>query len=137
MEIVDVLHRLCRALDARDKAAIRDCLHHNTGRETTDSFAHQFCEDAIRVLNSLEMTLHLVSNIEIEIEGDRASVLSCFTSHSKTRSGGEILLPDCGPNEAVILAGRYDDGFIRHMNRWGLISRKTTIIATYRTRCPV
>ena len=119
--INDCLTRYCRALDWMDKDLLRSCF-------TDDSFIDYgfYAGDAkgfIPAVMEVEQdghSWHLISNVAIEIKGDKAEV----ESYGLT-SGGEIV--DGCIQDVNAYCGRYHDEFKKTPRGWK-ISRRLYIL---------
>ena len=61
-------------------------------------------------------TYHVMTNEQIEVDGDRASSLTKWTYY----------VPDEGGNPNAIYLGHYDDEFIREDGEWKFLKRETS-----------
>jgi len=82
-EITEVLARYCRAIDRLDEELLRS-VYWPDGYDDHMSFAGpvaDFIPEAIKSCASMfKSTVHLISNILIEVEGDVARSETCFVS---------------------------------------------------------
>jgi hypothetical protein len=110
--INDCLTRYCRALDWMDEDLLRSC----------------FIEDgyidygfyAVMAVEKDGHSWHLISNVAIEINGDKAEV----ESYGLT-SGGEVI--DGGIQDVNVYCGRYHDEFQKTSEGWK-VSRRLYIL---------
>ena len=124
-EIQEVLARYGRALDLRDLALLRSCFHGDSKHE--HGFvgnSADFCEFAMLFLKQMKCTHHLIGNISITVNGDKADVEAYFCAYHRTPSHGEMAIPDSRPDEDVFIAGRYIDKFERRGGRWLIAARQ-------------
>jgi hypothetical protein len=73
--IRDVLHRYCRGVDRCDLELLKSCYWPDSYDDHGRFFAgngHAFCEAIVPVLQTIERTVHALSNILIDFDGDRA-----------------------------------------------------------------
>ena len=119
--IRDVLHRYCRGADRRDATLMRsayhsDALDHHGG---FDGRALDFIELLIGTnASDAEPSQHLLGNIMIELDGDRAWVESVFTCrYGRTPTAGDRR------SRHVVLGGRYWDRFERRDGDWRIAER--------------
>lgn len=122
--IVDVTLAYTYALDAKDWDALDDVF-------TVDATAYLTEEldgrDAIkgrvrRALESLDLSQHMVANHDVRVEGDSASC-RCYLQAQHVREAAP------GPPNFIV-AGRYDDRFVRTVDGWRIARRELTIMWT-------
>lgn len=118
-EIMDVLHRYCRAVDRGDVEELRAVYHpgatehHGGFTGVSEDFAEYIVEkmDAAVLLGQ-----HHITNAIIELDGDTARVESYFLAiQPYTDAEGENLLGFIG--------GRYLDHFAERDGRWAIAAR--------------
>ena len=116
-EITAVIYRLARGLDRRDKELLASCFH----PDATDDHglfvgtAPDFCDWVIEQLGNYERTQHLIANINIVVDGDKASTEAYFFAHHVVPGDTKL---------DVIAAGRYLDHFERRGGEWKIKHRK-------------
>jgi hypothetical protein len=121
--ITEVLHRYCHALDRNDRA-MADSVWHSTGtadyrsgdREdgTSSAFrgsAKDFLDWVFASHAGFEGTSHQVTNILIELDGDRASSCAYVTAALWT------------PDVVTIIRARYLDTWARRDQKWAIEER--------------
>lgn len=114
--IRDCLHRYCRGIDRADEDALRsaywpdakDC--HGAYRGSAAGFIDQ----ALARLRAGGRGVHQVSNVLIELHGDRAAVESSFLA---LQSGVAV------PGRETFLCGRYLDRFEKRAGEWRIADR--------------
>ena len=118
-EITDLIHRYCRSVDRLDVPLGRSIWHEDAiadygeavyrgdGRGVIDHICAQH-------LHALHHS-HQVSNILIELDGDRAGSESYVTASLRIRRGDKL--------EQITVWGRYVDRWSRRNGRWGLDER--------------
>lgn len=117
-KITAIIYRLARGLDRRDKTLLASCFHH----DATDDHgifkgtASDFCEWVIEQLGNYERTQHFISNVNININGDKAGTEAYFLAHH--------IVPGGDGKKDVIAAGRYLDKFEKRKGAWRIIHRK-------------
>ena len=118
-EITEVLFRYCRGCDRADEEALRSCFHPDSvhfhgGFEGRSA---DFIDFAMTIVRPLKSSTHMVTNVMIEVNGDRA-VSEChfLAHHRRARSDGP-------GEEDMFLKGRYLDRFERRAGAWRIISR--------------
>lgn len=123
-QIVDVTLAYTYALDAKDWDALDDVF-------TVDATAYLTEEldgrEAIkgrvrRALESLDLSQHMVANHDVRIDGDSA-VCRCYLQAQHVREAAP------GPPNFIV-AGRYDDRFVRTSVGWRIVRRELTIMWT-------
>jgi len=113
-----VLHRYATALDTRDWAKLRSCFAADVVA-TYDSIGEQRGYEAVerlcrRVLEPLAATQHIVSNVEVSIDGDRAAArCNLQSTHVRTTPSGDNF----------VVAGVYTDELIRTPDGWRIARR--------------
>lgn len=116
-EITAVVYRLARGLDRRDKDLLASCFH----SDATDDHglfvgpASEFCDWVIEELGKYERTQHLIPQINVVIDGDKASTESYFFAHHVVPAETKL---------DVIAAGRYLDHFEKRDGVWKIKHRK-------------
>ena len=118
-EIADLVYRYCRAVDRLDiplghsiwhedgVADYGETVYRGPGRGVID----HICAQHRHALHHS----HQVSNIIIELDGDRAGSESYVTATLRVRSGDQL--------KQITVWGRYIDEWSRRNNRWGLDRR--------------
>jgi hypothetical protein len=123
-QIVDVTLAYTYALDAKDWDALDDVF-------TVDATAYLTEEldgrEAIkgrvrRALESLDLSQHMVANHDVRIDGVSA-VCRCYLQAQHVREAAP------GPPNFIV-AGRYDDRFVRTSVGWRIARRELTIMWT-------
>jgi hypothetical protein len=114
-----VLYRYCRGVDRLDKDLLRSCFHPDSLDEH-GAFSGSGEEFVTWVLDLLDepglRTQHAISNVVIEIDGERARVESVFTAtrlHTAAR-----------PPRIETFWGRYLDEFERRSGKWAVVHRR-------------
>jgi len=117
--ITDLIHRYCRSVDRLDPSLGHSIWHEDgyadygadvyrgPGRGVID----HICAQHRRALHHS----HQVSNITIELDGDRAASESYVTATLRVRRGDQLL--------QMSIWGRYVDQWSRRDGRWGLDER--------------
>src|SRR5262245_5075486 len=113
--ITDLIHRYCRAVDRLDVPLGRSIWHEDAvadygkaiyqgpGRDIIDHICAQH-------LHGLHHT-HQVSNILIDLDGDRAGSETYVVASLRLRSGDRL--------QEITVRGRYVDRWSRRSGRWG------------------
>lgn len=116
--IRDCLHRYCRGVDRRDEA----CLKSVYWPEATDQHgpyqgsAEGFVNWALEKLQSAPRGVHMLSNILIDLRGNKAGVESYFHA-LQTEVGADDQVLEC------MMAGRYIDLFEKRDDEWRVAKR--------------
>ena len=120
-QIEEVLVAYARGNDRLDADLLRGCfwpesLHKHGG---FDGKSIDFVNFALKILNSVKYTAHHISNISIQVDGDRA-LTECyyFAHHRRVKKDGS------GGEEDAFFEGRYLDEFERRAGVWKIIHRR-------------
>ena len=118
-EITEILYLYCRGCDRADEAALRACFHpdavHRHG--AFDGLSSDFIARAMSVVRELKACSHMLTNVMIELKGDRAVSECHFLAHHRR------LRADGGGEEDMFLKGRYLDRFERRLGVWKIAAR--------------
>lgn len=114
----ELVYKLARGLDRCDDALLRSVFHD----DATDDHggfkgsASDFVGWALGLLAKMERTQHLIGNILVEVEGDRAVGEAYFVAnHDMLGADGRAV--------RMIAAGRYLDRFERRDGVWKIAHR--------------
>lgn len=117
--ITDVLHRYCRALDRMDRPLAESCWHPGG----TDSHAPLYSGEAsgfldwVWPLHAAAISFrHVLTNITIHIEGDRAGAESYWTATMRVKGSDGLV--------DLLSGGRYADTFERIDGAWAIRHRQ-------------
>lgn len=120
LDIVDVLHCHCRALDRSDSGLLRACywaeaeVDYGSYRGPADAFA----ELVVHALTtSYELTRHCIGNTLLNIQGNRARAES-YVDAAHLLPGGEL---------EMRFAGRYLDILEKRDGQWRLLQRQVVM----------
>ena len=120
--ITELIHRYCRSMDRIDAELGYTIWHDDaevdygaTYRGSGRGFIDFVCELHQRALSHS----HQISNVLIELDGDRAGSESYVTASLRMSNGGKL--------QQVTVWGRYIDRWSRREGRWG-IDRRVTVI---------
>ncbi len=119
--ITDVLHRYARALDRMDRALALSCWHPGGTDDHAPLYAgtaQGFIDWLWPVHAAMERTRHNISNIMIELDGDRAASESYWTVTLRMR-GSDGGLYD------IVGQGRYVDSFECVDGVWAIRHRQS------------
>jgi len=122
-EIRAVLMRLARGTDRRDTELIRSC-YHADGFDDHGAFQGtpaEFADWVPVVLAGFASTMHVLGNISIEIEGDRAFVETYCTAHHVFSDD------DPGGARDGVMGLRYVDRFERRAGGPWLIAKRVCV----------
>src|SRR5262249_36394106 len=120
LEILDCIHRYCRAIDRLDRELLLSVYHegatddHGKWVSTPELFARRVF-DPLR--SAFSPTQHIVPNHVCEIEGDVAHAETYWSTTSRSREGGDLPLS----------GGRYIDRFEKREGRWAIMARLVVI----------
>ena len=119
-QITEVLTRYCRAIDRLDEELLRS-VYWPDGYDDHMSFAGpvaEFIPEAIKSCAAIfTCTVHSISNILIEVEGDAAHSETYFTSFNRLREKRN------GRECDRITCARYIDRFERRSGEWRIARR--------------
>jgi hypothetical protein len=117
--ITEVLYLYCRACDRRDEVLLRACFHPDA-RHRHGGFAglsSEFATMAIRIIGRAQVTKHVLTNVMIEVDGDRAWAESHYSAFHR------FVDPETGRTEDNFSGGRYLDCFESRDGRWRIAER--------------
>lgn len=122
-EIAEVLVRYATGIDFKDWALFRSCwtdeVDIDYGDLGTFTDADQFTELMKQIHGGMGQTYHRISNIVVDLDGDRA------TARSYVRA---VLMAVPGDSNSWIDAlGHYDDQLTRTADGWKINKRTTNI----------
>jgi ketosteroid isomerase-like protein len=125
MEITDLLNRYATALDDRDWTRLATCFTPDAvglygpvlGRRDGFAAIEQLCRGALEPLDSSH---HMITNHEIEIDGDTARA-RCYLQAQHTKRG-----TPGGDN--FVIAGAYIDELVRTADGWRIRQRELRVI---------
>lgn len=116
----EVLLNYARGIDRVDEALVRSCFwpestHKHGGFEGSSS---DFVNFAMKIVRTTRMTAHHISNISVQVKGDRG-LSECYylAHHRRDRKAG-------GGEEDALFEGRYLDLFQRRAGVWKIIRRR-------------
>lgn len=116
-DCVELVHKMARAIDRCDAALVNSVFH----PDATDDHggykgsAQDFVPWVMEVLKGMRRTQHMVGNILVEIDGDRAKGESYFIAHH--------VIPSDAGERFMVAAGRYLDRFERRGGEWRMSHR--------------
>jgi hypothetical protein len=118
-EITRILHLYCRGCDRADEAALRACFHPDSVHRHGgfEGLSSDFIDLAMTIVRPLKSSTHMLSNVMIELKGDRAVSECHFLAHHRR------LRADGGGEEDMFLKGRYLDRFERRFGVWKISGR--------------
>ncbi|HLT70183.1 MAG TPA: nuclear transport factor 2 family protein [Acidimicrobiales bacterium] len=113
VEITDLLHRYARALDTKDWDLLASVFTPDAHLDYTSSGCPAGPRDEVvpwlaRALEPVPMTQHLITNVEIDLDGDRATVRALF--HNPLQLPGMPGVSHCG--------GTYEHEVVRTPEGW-------------------
>jgi 3-phenylpropionate/cinnamic acid dioxygenase small subunit len=126
-EISDVIVRYGWAIDTKDWELLDTCFTSDAhvdyssnpgGKEGPYPQIRSWLE---KMMSAFPVTQHLMSNIDITLDGDRATVRTMVTNPqgAATREG---------PLHFFFVGGRYDDDFVRTADGWKIVKRVETTL---------
>jgi 3-phenylpropionate/cinnamic acid dioxygenase small subunit len=126
-EIHDVVVRYGWAIDTKDWDLLDTCFTADAyvdyssnpgGKEGPYAQIRSWLE---KMMSAFPVTQHLMSNIEVQLDGDRATARTMVTNPqgAATREG---------PLHFFFVGGRYDDEFVRTPDGWRIAKRVETTL---------
>jgi hypothetical protein len=117
--ITEVLYLYCRACDRADEALMHSCfhpgsLHRHGGFNGTSA---DFVAMATKIIARARVTKHTLTNVLVELDGDRAFSESHYCAYHR------LVAPGTGVEEDNFSGGRYLDRFERRDGRWRIVER--------------
>lgn len=121
LDVAEVLYNYARACDRADEALMRNCFWpestHKHGR--FDGTSTQFIGFAFNIISALKYAAHHISNVSIEVRGDRALSECYYMSHHR-----RLVANTTDREEDVFSEGRYLDMHERRNGAWKIIRRR-------------
>ncbi len=118
--ITEIIYRYCRGLDRMDKALTLSCWHEG-GTDDHGALFSGTAEDFVAwvwpVHEAMERTQHTISNILIQVDGDRAGAESYYTVYLRTPAEGGVV--------DIVGGGRYCDEFEKIDGVWRIRHRQS------------
>ncbi len=116
--IRECLYRYSRGVDRLDAEMLRSAYWPDAIDNHLDFTGNveEFIAWSFPIMGSMDQTMHLIGNVLMRIEGDRAEVESYFYGYHR------INTPD-GAKADVIGAGRYIDNFEQRGGEWRIARR--------------
>lgn len=124
-EITDLLNRYATALDDRDWKRLATCFTPDAvalygpvlGRHEGFDAIEKLCRGALEPLDSSH---HMITNVEVEIEGDKART-RCYLHAQHTKAGTE-------GGDNFVIGGAYLDELLRTADGWRIRQRELRMI---------
>jgi len=118
-QITEVLHRYARGWDRLDEEALRSCFFADSTHEhgAFKGLSSEFVSNGLAVVGKLRSVSHLITNVSIEIAGDRAVSECYFLAHHRREAA-------MGTDEDWFLKGRYLDRFEERQGVWKIAHRR-------------
>jgi ketosteroid isomerase-like protein len=124
-EIIDVLNRYATALDGRDWKRLATCFTPDAvalygpvlGRHEGFAAIEELCRGALEPLDSSH---HMITNHEIQIDGDQART-HCYLHAQHTKAGTE-------GGDNFVIGGAYIDELVRTSQGWRIQQRELQLI---------
>ncbi len=117
--ITELLYRYCRGCDRADESLMRSCFHpgsltrHGGFAGTSADFATL----AMKIIGGTRMTKHLLTNMLIEVQGDRALSESHYFAYHRQVDA------QTGAERDYFTGGRYLDELERRAGAWKIVRR--------------
>jgi hypothetical protein len=119
-QISEVLHRYARGADRVDEAAMRSCFHADSTHQhgSFKGTSQDFVTNAMKIVSGLKSCTHMITNVSIDIVGDKA-VSECYflAHHRRTKKTGD-------GEQDWFLKGRYVDRFEKRDGLWKITHRR-------------
>ena len=119
-QIHDLLMNYCRGIDRMDQALVRSCYHEDAIDEH-GSFAGSVDEFMVwcwRLLSRYTMTMHYISNMLVEIDGNRAQS-ECYGT--AVHRGDQRY-----PERNLVVGFRFVDVLEKRSGQWRILRRVAT-----------
>lgn len=119
-QITEVLYRYARGNDRADEAAIRSCFHPDSTHQhgSFKGLSSDFVPFAMKIITGLKTCTHMITNVSIDVVGDRAVSECYFLAHHRRRK------KDAEGEEDFFLKGRYLDKFEKRDGLWKIVHRR-------------
>lgn len=121
--IHDVVVRYCRGIDRRDRELVRACYWPDATDDHAGAFAgtrEEFVDWVFRVLDRFTMTMHVVGNQLVEVDGDVADVETYGVAHHRGEPGDDR-------RRNYTTGFRYLDRFERRDGEWRIAARRVAL----------
>jgi ketosteroid isomerase-like protein len=117
--ITEVIHRFARGLDRADEDLLREVFHPGATDDhgVFAGSAEDFVAWVLPVMRAMASSHHLIGNVLIEVEGDRAFAESYFRAHQRLARDGAV--------HTTLTTGRYLDRLTRIDGTWAIVHRRT------------
>ncbi|MDX3899120.1 MAG: nuclear transport factor 2 family protein [Sphingobium sp.] len=117
-QITDVLHRYARGWDRFDADALYASFHPDSTHQHGgfEGLSVDFIKFGLEMCAPVHAMTHLITNVSIWLDGDRATSECHFLAHHRRDSDG-------GGQEDMFLKGRYLDRFDRRAGEWRIAHR--------------
>jgi SnoaL-like domain len=117
--ISEVLYLYCRACDRADEVLLRGCFHPDSTHRHGgfEGLSADFCGFTMKIIGRAKVTKHVLTNVSIEIDGDRAWSEAHYSAYHRT------VRREDGTEEDNFSGGRYLDRFERREGRWRIAAR--------------
>jgi hypothetical protein len=118
-QIIQVLYRYCRGWDRRDEDIIRSCFWPDSKHQhgVFDGLSSDFVAFGLTRTANVKAVRHTVSNVMIELSGDRA-ISECYFAAMHRRPAA-----DGSGEEDYFSEGRFVDRFERRGGEWRIVRR--------------
>ena len=117
--ITEVLHRYCRGLDRMDKAMARAVFAEDAAAcyyGIYEGTGHGFIDWVWQAHAAMQRHSHQISNVLIELQGDRASSEACVTV--------VLWLDSPQGMREIVCRGRYLDQWEKRAGHWLIVKRQ-------------
>ena len=122
-EIIEVLNRYARGIDARDSELLRSCFTERvdiqtSGTQMEQEPAHEWVALALRAVGVFESTQHTLRNHHVELQGKQATCTADLQADHRS------------PEGVVTVFGRYSTRLERLQQGWRIARLELTVTQT-------
>jgi hypothetical protein len=125
--IADVINSYCHIIDRRRWADMHICHHQGATYQfgAIKGSWPEFVAAAKTVIDPLLMSQHILGNMLIHIDGDRADTETYFTAYHRVAADApaDAVFPGTGVPREIVIAGRYVDRFECRDGDWRIAHR--------------
>jgi len=125
--ITDILTRYCHAIDRKDFDLLATCFHPDsvTAHGPVHGPSTEFIALARQMTATLRFTIHQISNITIDLDGDVARSETYVMAYHGLPAAveGEYYFELTGEERIAVIGGRYVDRFEKRQGLWRIAHR--------------
>lgn len=118
LQIQKLLATYCRGIDRCDQELLKSAYWPDATEEhgLFNGNAWEFAEFIVPMLKTMQMTMHSISNMLIEVDGDHASSETYVVAY-------HLMAAEAGVQTEMVVGGRYADQFERRKDEWRISRR--------------